>query len=724
MSDASKPSCCDAKPKTQPSPSKIEKSCCGHDSSAPTKTKPSAGSCCGDDVDELHDLMRRFWIGLGLTLPVLILAMGKGLTFVDAINPVVNGWTQYALTTAVVFWAGWPLLSRALESVRSLQFNMFTLIGLGTLAAWGYSLGVLLFPWLVPHLFRHGGSAAYYFESAAVITILVLLGQVLEARARAATGDALSALMRLVPQTVWRLGSKGDEEVPLSRVLIGDILRVKPGAQIPVDGLVLEGNSSVDEAMLTGESMPVSKTKGSKATAGTVNGNGSFIMRAERVGNATMLSQIVAMVTAAQQSRAPIQRLADRVARWFVPSVVGIAVVTFLLWLKLGPEPRLAFGIINAVSVLIIACPCALGLATPMALTVGIGRGALLGILIKDAEALETLDSIDTLMLDKTGTLTEGHPSLTFIHPLPGQIARDLLTWAASLETSSEHPLAQAFVHGAKERGLRVPSVEQFVAVTGAGVAGMVDKHEVALGNEGLMGQAGVTIPPELHEIANKQRALGSTVVFMAVDGHATALFAIGDKAKTSSAEAIAGLHAQGLKIRMVTGDHASTAHAMASALGIDEVQAEVGPKEKLYQVYSAREAGRRVAFAGDGINDGPALAAADVGIAMGTGTDVAINSAGVTLIKGDLSSIHTAIALSRATLHTIRQNLWFAFLYNGIGIAIAAGILYPFTGWLLNPMIASAAMCMSSISVILNSLRLRNFSAASTHLRPSHSAA
>ncbi len=707
MPEATSPNKPDAKPK--PPPAKGEASCCGsHGEAAAPALPPASGSCCGDEADELRDLMRRFWIGLALTLPVLLLAMGKGLALVDAFSPTASGWVQYVLTTAVVFWCGWPLLSRAVESVRGLHLNMFTLIGLGVLAAWGYSLGVLLFPWRVPHVLQHGGSVSYYFESAAVITVLVLLGQVLEARARAATGTAMEALMRLVPKTVWRVTRSGDEEVPLNRVLIGDVLRVKPGAQVPVDGLVLEGSSAVDEAMLTGESMPVKKTKGSHATAGTVNGTGSFLLRAERVGSATVLSQIVEMVATAQRSRAPIQRLADRVSAWFVPAVMLIAFVTFLLWLNLGPEPRLAFALINAVAVLIIACPCALGLATPMALTVGIGRAAQLGVLVKDAEALETLEGVDTLMLDKTGTLTEGHPSLTLAHPLPGQNARDLLTWAAALETRSEHPLALAFVQAAKERGIRLPSVEQFVAVAGSGVAGMVAGHEVALGKEALMAQADVTLPSELSDLASRQRALGSTVVFMAVDGKATALFAIGDKAKASSATAVAGLHAMGLKVIMVTGDHKATAESMATALGIDEVRAEVGPKEKLYQVYGARDEGRRVAFAGDGINDGPALAAANVGIAMGTGTDVAMHSAGVTLLKGDLSGIHTAIALSRETMRTIRQNLWFAFLYNGIGIAIAAGLLYPLTGWLMSPMLASAAMCLSSLSVVLNSLRLR----------------
>lgn len=668
------------------------------------------GEATGDEEEaaEFNDLLRRFWVGTALCVPLLVLSMGADLAFIKAIPGPWSGIAQFILCTPVVFWCGLPLLQRGWRSFLTLKLNMFSLILPGVLAAWGYSLGVVLFPAQVPHEFRHGGGL--YFESAAVITVLVLLGQVLEARARKATGTALQSLMNLAPPTVWRVEDGEDQEVPLSRVLVGDLLRIKPASRLPVDGVVMEGSSFVDESMLTGEPMPANKVKGSPVTGGTLNGDGAFIMKAERVGADTVLSRIVDTVAKAQRSRAPVQRQADRVAEWFVPVVIFIAFWTFLLWWRFGPEPGLAYGIINAVAVLIIACPCALGLATPMALTVGIGRGAQLGILIKDAAALERLESVNTLMLDKTGTLTQGKPSLSLIHPLPGHNAKELLGYAAALETSSEHPLARAIVQAAHERQLRLPPVTQFVSVPGSGVAGLVDGREVAVGQISLMELAHVAIPADLLQKVERLQGHGNTVVFIAVEGHLCGLLAIADKLKETTAEAVKGLHALGLHLVMTTGDNAVTAGQVAQELGLDEVHASLKPEEKLFQVYQARDAGRRVAVAGDGVNDAPALAAAHVGIAMGTGTDVAMQSADITLIKGDLRGILQAIALSRATMKTIRQNLWFAFIYNGLGIPLAAGILYPLFGWLLNPMIASAAMSLSSLSVIINSLRLRGF--------------
>ncbi len=666
-----------------------------------------------DDEDESRDLLRRFGIGALLSAPLLFLSMGADLPPARDIPASWSAIAQLLLATPVVFWCGLPLLKRGWRSFITLRLNMFSLILPGVLAAWGYSLAVVILPDMVPHLFRHGGAPGVYFESAAIITVLVLLGQVLEARARKATSGALEALMSLVPAKVFRVVNGVDEEVELGRVLVGDYLRVKPASRVPVDGVVVEGSSFVDESMLTGEPMPVSKSKGQPVSAGTMNSDGSFIMRADRVGAETALSRIVDMVAKAQRSRAPVQQLADRVAEWFVPVVVIIAAWTFLLWWEFGPEPGLVYGIVNAVAVLIIACPCALGLATPMAVTVGIGRGAQLGILIKDAAALERLEKVDTLMLDKTGTLTQGKPALSLMHPLPGQNAKDLLMLAAALETSSEHPLAKAIVQAAKDRQLRIPPVEDFVSVAGAGVAGRVQGQEVALGQISLMQMAHVPVDAELLDKVERLQSHGNTVVFIAVDGHLCGLFAIADKLKDTSAEAVKGLHSLGLRLIMTTGDNAVTAQRVGQELGMDEVRAGLKPEEKLFQVYQARDSGRKVAVAGDGINDAPALAAAHVGIAMGTGTDVAIQSADITLMKGDLRGIQQAIALSRATLGTIRQNLWFAFVYNVAGIAIAAGVLYPLCGWLLNPMIASAAMSLSSVSVILNSLRLRRFKVA-----------
>ncbi|MDB6138908.1 MAG: copF [Verrucomicrobiaceae bacterium] len=665
------------------------------------------------EENESRDLLRRFLTGVILSIPLLILSMGADLAFIKSIPALWSGLAQLLLCTPVVFWCGLPLLQRGWQSFRTMRLNMFSLILPGVMAAWGYSLAVVIFPAQVPHAFKHGGGPGLYFESAAVITVLVLLGQVLEARARKATGSALNALMRLVPQTVWRVEAGGpDQEVPLSRVLVGDQLRIKPASRVPVDGVVVEGSSFVDESMLTGEPMPSSKEKGSPVTGGTMNGEGAFIMKAERVGADTVLSRIVDTVAKAQRSRAPVQHLADRVAEWFVPVVIFIAVWTFILWWRFGPQPGLAYGIINAVAVLIIACPCALGLATPMALTVGIGRGAHLGVLVKDAAALERLESVDTLMLDKTGTLTQGKPSLSLMHPLPGYNAKEMLGLAAALENSSEHPLAKAIVQAALDRQMHLLPVTQFVSVPGSGVAGLVDGREVAVGQLSLMDMAHVPVSAELQEKVERLQGHGNTVVFIAVEGNLCGLFAIADKLKETTAEAIKGLHALGLHLVMTTGDNAVTAGQVAAELGMDEVHASLKPEEKLFQVYQARDAGRRVAVAGDGVNDAPALAAAHVGIAMGTGTDVAIQSADITLIKGDLRGILQAVALSRATMKIIRQNLWFAFIYNGLGIPLAAGVLYPLFGWLLDPMIASAAMTLSSLSVILNSLRLRRFQA------------
>ncbi|MBL9146227.1 MAG: cadmium-translocating P-type ATPase [Verrucomicrobiaceae bacterium] len=684
--------------------------CCCHAKPEPKKG-PELPSCCGEAPDELRDLMRRFWWGLGLTLPVFVFTMAEHLPWLRGLTGgrVMPAWLQMGLATPVVWWCGWPLMVKAWESLRTLRFNMFTLIGLGVLAAWGYSVAATIFPHLVPHALHHGGEVAVYFESAAVITVLVLVGQVMEARAKRATGSAIEALMELAPTTAFRVVDGVEEEVSLGTVLPGDLLRVKPASRVPVDGVVIDGHSYVDEAMLTGEPMAVEKVKGAHVTGGTMNGEGAFLMRAERVGRETVLQQIVQMVENAQASKAPVQRQADRVARWFVPAVVLIALITFLLWWKLGPQPSLAFGIINAVAVLIIACPCALGLATPMAVTVGVGRAAQLGVLVRDAAALEKLESADLLMIDKTGTLTEGKPAIALMHPLPGYNAKDLLTWAASLEVNSEHPLAKALIAGALERQLRLPTCEQFIAVPGEGVAGMVQGKEIAVGQRALMERAKVKLPDELMEkVQRLQSKSGHTVIFIAVEGEVAGLFAVADRLKQTTREAVDQLHAMGLKIAIITGDHANVAATVAAELGIDEVHASLKPDEKLVQVYQAREAGRKVIVAGDGINDAPALAASYVGIAMGTGTDVAMQSADVTLLRGDLRGIARALTLSRSTMKIIRQNLWFAFLYNGLGIPLAAGILYPLFGWLLSPMVASVAMSLSSISVILNSLRLR----------------
>ncbi len=666
--------------------------------------------CCGDGgEDEVRDLWWRVRWSAAMTVPVVLLAMGVNLPLIRDIPHGASGWMQLVWATPVVFWVGWPLLVRFANSLRHLRFNMFTLIGLGVLAAWLYSVVALVAPNWLPHEATHGGMTLY-FESAAVITVLVLLGQLLELRARKATGSAIRALMNLAPKTALLVRDGKEVETAVTAIQVGDVLRIKPGARIPVDGIVTEGSSAVDESMLTGESMPQKKEANAAVTGGTVNSTGTFLMRAERVGANTLLSQIVEMTAKAQASRAPVQRLADRVSAWFVPVVVLIALLTFLLWWQFGPQPSFAFAVVNAVAVLIIACPCALGLATPMAVTVGLGRGAQLGVLIKNAETLERLQKIDIVMLDKTGTLTEGKPSVVEVFPLPGLSARDLLACAAAVEALSEHPLATAIVNAAKERNIPLATVTDFQSITGGGVLGNIGESEVFVGQASFLKKNGVFLDAECHARSMQLQSEGCTVVIVVLNEKPLGLIAIKDKVKETTPAAIASLHALGLKLQMVTGDALPTAQRVAKDLGIDEVAAEVSPKEKLLHVYQARGKDRHVAFAGDGINDAPALAAADVGIAMGTGTEVAIQSAAVTLVKGDLRALHQAFALSRATMKIIRQNLWFAFLYNGLGIPLAAGLLYPLTGWLLNPMIASVAMSLSSVSVILNSLRLRWF--------------
>jgi P-type Cu+ transporter len=661
-----------------------------------------------DDNAELRDMTRRFWIGLALTVPVLVLSMGEfapGLRdLIASLGPTAVVWAQFILSTPVVLWAGWPFFERGARSLITRHLNMFTLIALGTTAAYLYSVAATVAPSLFPESFRMNGKVAVYFESAAVITVLVLLGQVLELKARAATGSAIKALLNLAPKTARRVAEDGSEvDVPLEHVVVGDRLRVRPGEKIPVDGGVLEGGGAVDESMVTGEPVPVTKDPKSAVTGGTINGTGSFIMRAEKVGNDTLLARIVQMVANAQRSRAPIQGLADRVAGYFVPAVVACAALTFFVWAWLGPEPRYAYALLNAVAVLIIACPCALGLATPMSIMVGIGRGAQLGILVRNAEALERLEKIDTLAIDKTGTLTEGKPTLTQIAVTPGHTEDDLLRLAAAVESASEHPLAAAILAGAKKRNLGLKNVTDFKSITGQGVSGKVDGHLVTVG------QTSEALPETLATKASDLRREGQTVFFVAIDGAIAGLLAVTDPIKPTTPDAIAALHRLGLKIVMLTGDQPDTAKRVAEKLGIDRVEAEVTPEKKHDAIVRLKREGARIAMAGDGINDAPALAAADVGIAMGTGTDVAMESAGVTLVRGDLGGLVRAIELSRATMGNIRLNLLFAFIYNGVGIPVAAGILYPFLGLLLNPMLASAAMALSSVSVIANSLRLRH---------------
>jgi Cu+-exporting ATPase len=660
---------------------------------------------------ELADMTRRFWIGLALALPVFVMEMGGHLfAFDHMIAPQVSNWIQLALATPVVLWAGWPFFERGWHSLVNRSLNMFTLIAMGTGIAWVYSVVATLAPEVFPAAFRgHGGAVAVYFEAAAVITVLVLLGQVLELRARESTSGAIRALLDLAPKTARRLKPDGtDEEVALDQIAVGDKLRVRPGDKVPVDGSVVEGRSAVDESMVTGESMPVTKTAGDKAIGGTVNQSGALLIEAEKVGRDTMLSQIVQLVADAQRSRAPIQRLADQVSGWFVPAVIGAAVLAFAAWAIWGPEPRLAFGLVAAVSVLIIACPCALGLATPMSIMVGVGRGAHAGVLIKNAEALERMEKIDTIVIDKTGTLTEGKPAVTAIVPAQGFNEAELLRLSASVERASEHPLAQAVVRAAEERGIATAPVTDFDSPVGRGAVGKVNGRTVVLGNAKFLADSGVDVSA-LSGKAEELRAEGATAIFVGVDGKLAGTLAIADPVKQSTPEALAALREAGVRIVMLTGDNRTTATAVAKRLGIADVEAEVLPEQKSAVVKRYRDQGRAVAMAGDGVNDAPALAAADVGIAMGTGTDVAMESAGVTLLKGDLTGIVRARNLSHAVMKNIRQNLFFAFVYNAAGVPIAAGVLYPAFGILLSPIIAAAAMALSSVSVIGNAVRLRS---------------
>ena len=701
---------------------KIEYTCPMH----PQIVRDAPGFCpiCGmaleprtisaeEENAELVDMKRRFWISTALTLPLVILAMSE---FIPAdplrttVGPRAATWFSLLLATPVVLWGGWPFFVRAWYSIVNRSLNMFTLIGLGIAVAYSYSVIAVIVPRIFPASFRDmHGNVPVYFEAAAVITTLVLLGQVLELKARSSTSAAIKALLGLAPKNARRINADGSEQdVPLGQVNKDDHLRVRPGEKIPVDGVVLEGTSSVDESMVTGEPIPVEKKAGDRVIGATVNGTGSLVMQAERVGSETLLSQIVQMVAEAQRSRAPIQKLADLVSAYFVPTVILIAVLTFIVWAIIGPEPRMAYAIINAVAVLIIACPCALGLATPMSIMVATGKGAQAGVLFRNAEAIEILRQIDTLVVDKTGTLTEGKPKLVTVAPANELDEQEFLRFAASLERGSEHPLAAAIVSGAEQRGVSLAKTVSFDSITGKGVKGKLDGHTVSLGNRALFEQLAIE-PGRLIEDAEKFRTDGQTVMFLGIDGKAAGLIGVADPIKESTPEAIRQLHEQGIKIVMLTGDSRTTAEAVARRLDIDEVVAEVLPNEKAEIIKRFQSEGRRVAMAGDGINDAPALAQAQVGIAMGTGTDVAMQSAGVTLVKGDLRGIVRAILLSRATMKNIKENLFFAFIYNTLGVPIAAGVLYPFIGLLLSPMIAAAAMSFSSVSVIANSLRLRN---------------
>jgi P-type Cu+ transporter len=670
----------------------------------------SAGEATGPNP-ELLDMTRRFWIGAALAAPTVILEMGghiPGLNLHHYISPQLTVWIEFLLATPVVLWAGWPFLVRGVASVRNRSLNMFSLIALGTGAAYLYSLAATFAPGLFPESLRLQGVVAVYYEAAAVITVLVLLGQVLELRAREQTGGAIRALLNLAPKTARRIGDDGnDEEVPLDAVHIGDRLRVRPGDSVPVDGEVIEGRSAVDESMVTGEALPVEKEPGAKVIGGTINGTGSLVMRAQRVGADTMLARIVQMVAQAQRSRAPIQRLADVVSAWFVPAVILVAIAAFIAWLIFGPQPAFAYALVAAVSVLIIACPCALGLATPMSIMVGIGKGATAGVLIKDAEALERFEAVDTLVVDKTGTLTEGRPRVVAVVPAAGFDEATVLSLGASLERLSEHPLAAAIVASARERGAAIKAVENFSSVTGKGVTGMIAGQEVAIGNAALLREIG-TAGAGLEARADALRREGATAMFVAVDRRPAGIIAVADPIKATTPAALSSLRADGVRIVMLTGDNRTTAQAVAAKLGIADVEAEVLPDEKNAVVRRLRSEGHVVAMAGDGVNDAPALAEADVGVAMGTGTDVAIESAGVTLLKGDLAGIARARALSRATMRNIRQNLVLAFVYNALGIPLAAGVLYPTLGLLLSPIVAAAAMSFSSVSVIANALRLR----------------
>jgi Cu+-exporting ATPase len=660
---------------------------------------------------EARDMSRRFWLGLVLTIPILLLAMGDmiGIPIHRWIPVSANHWIQFALSTPVVIWGGWPFIERGWRSLVFRSLNMFTLIALGVGAAYLFSVAGLFFPNGFPPSFRDAeGAVPLYFEAAAIITVLVLLGQMLEAKARSRTGRAIKALLNQAAKTARVVRGGAETEIPVTEVRKGDVLRVRPGEKIPVDGVLLEGGSSVDESMITGEAMPAAKAPGDPVTGATLNQTGSFLMRADRVGKETMLSQIVQMVADAQRTRAPIQRLADVVSGYFVPAVVLVAAVTFAVWAWIGPEPRLAHALVNAVAVLIIACPCALGLATPMSIMVGVGRGAREGVLVKNAEALEILEKVDTIVVDKTGTLTEGRPKLTKVLPASGVGEPELLRLAASLEQQSEHPLAAAIIQAARERGLPLETVEQFNSITGGGVEGRITGRAVLVGKPGFLRDRTTGGLETLEQQAESLQREGQTVMFVAVDGRAAGLLAVADPIKATTPSAIEQLHKMGLKIVMLTGDNEQTARAVAARLGIDEVHAQMEPAQKHGEIRRLRESSRVVAMAGDGINDAPALAAASVGIAMGTGTDVAIESAGITLLKGDLQGVVKAIKLSQAVMGNIRQNLFFAFIYNALGVPIAAGALYPAFGLLLSPVIASAAMSFSSVSVVSNALRLR----------------
>ncbi|QPF76638.1 copper-translocating P-type ATPase [Roseateles sp. DAIF2] len=686
----------------------------------PEIRQPRPGNCpkCGmalepllpeleaEENPELLDFRRRFWWTLPATAVVTGLAMfGHRLQWFEM---ATQSWIELALSLPVVLWAGWPFFQRGWQSVRNRSPNMWTLIALGTGAAFLYSLVATLAPQVFPDSFRAMGRVSVYFEAAVVIISLTLLGQLLELRARSQTSAAIKSLLGLAPKTARRIDAQGQEsDVPLAHVHVGDLLRVRPGEKVPVDGVVVEGRSAVDEAMLTGEPVPVLKQTGDKLIGATLNTNGALVMRSERVGSATMLAQIVQMVAQAQRSRAPMQRMADQVAGYFVLAVIAIAILTLLAWGLFGPEPRWVHGLINAVAVLIIACPCALGLATPMSIMVATGRGASGGVLFRDAAAIEKLRQVDTLIIDKTGTLTEGRPAFERVIPVPGQSADEVLRLAASLDQGSEHPLADAIVRAARERGLALDKPEDFESGSGIGVRGRVGAHQLALGNTALMDQLGVSVRP-LQDQAEALRSLGASVMYLAADGQLLGLLAVADPIKASTPEALAALQAAGLRIVMATGDGMTTARAVGRQLGIDEVHGEVKPADKLALVARLKAEGRVVAMAGDGINDAPALAQADVGIAMGTGTDVAMNSAQLTLVKGDLRGISLARGLSEATVANMKQNLLFAFLYNALGVPLAAGLLYPFTGWLLSPMVAALAMSLSSASVVANALRLR----------------